>query len=72
MKRANFSESRDLIGKFKAVNPGGPGNPFARRAAELRREFLEAVTLDDVRKLSHALVQRANARYVAASHFAVT
>src|SRR5438067_2077329 len=38
---------RDADGRFVKGNRGGPGNPFARRVAELRRELLEAVSADD-------------------------
>src|ERR1700730_10104981 len=35
---------RDAQGRFTAGNSGGPGNPFARRVAELRKVLLETVT----------------------------
>jgi hypothetical protein len=37
---------RDAKGRFAPGNAGGPGNPFARRTAELRREFLCAERFD--------------------------
>jgi hypothetical protein len=34
----------DELGRFVAGNAGGPGNPFARRVAQLRKVMLECVT----------------------------
>jgi hypothetical protein len=52
--------SRDpLTGRFLKGNPGGPGNPTYRRLAAARRVLLEAVTVDDLRKLAAALLERA-------------
>ncbi len=36
---------RDPNGRFAPGNVGGPGNPFARRVAELRQIMLDCVTL---------------------------
>src|SRR5262249_28154496 len=40
-------------------NPGGPGNPFSRRVAELKRMFLEAVTDDDLNAVVHEIILKA-------------
>jgi len=42
-------DGRDARGRFAARNAGGPGNPFARRVAELRTVLLETVTDDELR-----------------------
>jgi hypothetical protein len=51
---------RDAGGRFRPGNPGGPGNPFARRTARLRTALLKALTPDDVAAVKK-LVQRARA-----------
>src|SRR5215510_9972878 len=58
---------RDAKGRFAAGNAGGPGNPFARWTAELRREFLAEATGEDLRALCRALLERAKAGDVAAA-----
>jgi hypothetical protein len=40
-------------------NPGGPGNPFARRTAALRQALAESVTPGEMRALGRALFLRA-------------
>lgn len=52
---------RNERGQFVAGNPGGPGNPYARRSAELRRGLLEAVTLQDVQEIAEKLLELAKA-----------
>jgi hypothetical protein len=34
---SSISNGRDERGRFAVGNPGGPGNPFAKRAAALRK-----------------------------------
>lgn len=46
-------------GRFAAGNPGGPGNPYARRVARLRSLILESVTDDDLRAIVAKMVERA-------------
>jgi hypothetical protein len=58
---------RDAGGRFAIGNPGGPGNPFARQVAALRREALEAVTPEDVRAIVTKLVELARAGNVPAA-----
>jgi hypothetical protein len=50
---------REANGRFAKGNAGGPGNPFARRTAALRRAFCEAVTEEDIRSLSQLLLVKA-------------
>src|SRR5437660_2256427 len=37
---------RDALGRFTKGNPGGPGNPFARKVAALRMALINFVTVD--------------------------
>jgi len=58
---------REGNGRFATGNPGGPGNPFARRVAALRSAMLTAVTENDVQEIVAALVQQAKAGDVVAA-----
>lgn len=53
------SHDRDKKGRFRAGNPGGPGNPYARRTSDLRQTLLGAVTQDDLLQIVDALVSKA-------------
>jgi hypothetical protein len=48
-------------------NPGGPGNPFARRTAQLRRVLSMAVTDEDIETVAKRLLEQAKAGDVAAT-----
>jgi hypothetical protein len=50
---------RDARGRFTAGNGGGPGNPFARRVAALRKVLLETVTDDELRIVAGQLMVKA-------------
>ena len=50
---------RTARGQFAQGNPGGPGNPYAKRVADLRAALLESVTEQDIRAVARALVKRA-------------
>ena len=50
---------RDGQGRFTIGNPGGPGNPFARKVAALRRAMLEAVGAEDIAAIMQTLMIRA-------------
>ena len=41
---ANETAQREEDGRFRKGNRGGPGNPFARQMAQLRKAALAAVT----------------------------
>ena len=56
---ANGNNGRDNRGRFTEGNPGGPGNPQAKRVGELRFALLGAVTEDDVREVIASVVQKA-------------
>jgi hypothetical protein len=64
---ANGSDGRDARGRFVSGNRGGPGNPFARQTAALRRAFLAAVTPEDLEAVARAVVQRAREGDMAAA-----
>src|SRR5436190_12447126 len=57
----NGADGRDARGRFAKGNRGGPGNPYARRVAQLRTLLLEIITEDDLRGVLCKLVERARA-----------
>src|SRR5688572_26011051 len=61
------SSGRDELGRFAAGNPGGPGNPFNRRLAELRSAVTEAVTREDMLDLFAMLKFKAKGGDLAAT-----
>jgi hypothetical protein len=63
----NGDNGRGEDGRFAKGNPGGPGNPFARQVAALRRVLLEAVSANDLRDIVNALVTQARCGHVAAA-----
>ena len=65
-------DGRDRRGRFALGNPGGPGNPYARRVAELRAALLNAVTPEDVAELARALLTQAKAGDVAAARLVLS
>src|SRR5262249_50224859 len=59
-------KGRDVGGRFAKGWKGGPGNPFARRVAALRRAALEEITEADIRNLFRQWHKQAMAGDVAA------
>jgi hypothetical protein len=57
---------RDARGRFVAGNKGGPGNPFARQTARLRKALLAVVTDEDMQAIAAKLVELSRAGDVAA------
>jgi hypothetical protein len=55
----NGGNGRDGRGRFTAGNRGGPGNPFARQTAALRRAFLAVVTPEHIEAIARMLLERA-------------
>ncbi len=54
---------RNAQGRFLPGNLGGPGNPYARRVAELRRVMLECVTAQEMEIIvGELLVQAKNGK----------
>jgi hypothetical protein len=47
---------RDSQGRFTKGNPGGPGNPYYRRQAQLKRLLLASVTDADVQSVMQVLL----------------
>jgi hypothetical protein len=62
----NGGNGRDGRGRFTAGNRGGPGNPFARQTAALRRAFLAVVTPQHLEAIARMLVERARGGDLAA------
>lgn len=58
---------RTANGQFAKGNVGGPGNPHARRTAQLRKAFTAAVTPERLQELGDSLMGRAIAGDVAAA-----
>jgi hypothetical protein len=50
---------RDTRGRYSGGNAGGPGNPFARRVAQLRAILLETVTDEELRIVAGQLMVKA-------------
>ena len=57
---------RDAQGRFTTGNAGGPGNPYGRRVAELRKIMLECVTDSEMRIIVGELVVQAKCGKLAA------
>jgi hypothetical protein len=47
---------RDANGRFTPSNSGGPGNPYYRRQAELKRQLLACVSDADVQAVMQPLM----------------
>jgi hypothetical protein len=58
---------RDAKGRFVRNNDGGPGNPFGRRVAELRKILLRSATEENVQRLADMLREKAFAGDLAAA-----
>jgi hypothetical protein len=50
---------RDDKGRFINGNIGGPGNPFGRRVAELRKILLRSATAENIERLANMLMEKA-------------
>lgn len=64
---ANGLDGRDAAGRFVQGNPGGPGNPYAKRVAALREAMLAAVTEEDIGAILAKLVELARSGNVQAA-----
>lgn len=53
------AEGRNPQGRFVQGNKGGPGNPFARKVAQLRAALVNFITEDDMKHLCFVLKMRA-------------
>ena len=63
----NGDNGREPGGRFAKGNPGGPGNPHARRTAEIRATLIDAVSDADLVAMIHTLIAQAKAGDVAAA-----
>ena len=63
---SNGANGRDSAGRFSPGCRGGPGNPHARRVAELRATLFDTVTVDDFRAIVGKVVERAKSGDLAA------
>ena len=63
----NPQPKRDEHGHFRQGNRGGPGNPFARQIARLRKTLLEAVSEADLVEVIEMLKHKAKEGDVAAA-----
>ena len=60
-------EGRDARGRFTKGNKGGPGNPFARKVAALRRAMVNFVSEDDLKHIVFVIKMRAEGGDMAAA-----
>ncbi len=58
---------RDPKGRFATGNPGGPGNPFARRVAALRSALIQSVQAEDLIAIARTLIEKARTGDTAAA-----
>ena len=61
------TNGHDANGQLAKGNPGGPGNPFARRVAALRKVILDRLTEEDVLAITEALLAKAKEGSVGAA-----
>jgi hypothetical protein len=64
---ATQKPDREDNGQFAAGNRGGPGNPFAREVAELRKAILARLTVESASEIADTLIARAKGGDVAAA-----
>ena len=64
---ANGLNGRSTNGQFAKGNKGGPGNPYARRVAGLRKVLLEAVGDEGLSEIVKGMVSAAKGGDVAAA-----
>ncbi len=67
MPSPNGANGRDATGRFAKGWKGGPGNPHARRVAQIRSVLMSAVSDDDLVQMLRALVEKAKAGDVMAA-----
>src|SRR5262249_48282926 len=60
------ANGHEANGRFAKGNPGGPGNPHARKMAALRKAFLDAVTDEDMMEVTRAVLAKAKGGDLAA------
>ena len=63
----NGTSGRNSNGQFAKGNPGGPGNPYARRVARLRATLLDAVGENGLADIVQGMITAAKGGDVAAA-----
>lgn len=58
-RKPNGANGRDAGGRFALGNAGGPGNPYARKVAQVRATLMRAVKLQDIKAIVQSLIERA-------------
>ena len=66
-RSSNGTSGRNSNGQFAKGNPGGPGNPYARRVARLRATLLDAVGENGLADIVQGMVTAAKGGDVAAA-----
>jgi len=61
------NNGHDANGRFAKGNPGGPGNPFARQVAALRKVIINRLTEEDLLAITEALLAKAKEGSVGAA-----
>src|SRR5205814_4344296 len=61
------TDGREANGRWAKGNPGGPGNPFARRVAALRKVIIDRLTEEDLLAITEALLAKAKEGSVSAA-----
>src|SRR5262245_64395058 len=61
------ADGREANGQFAKGNPGGPGNPFARKVAQLRKLILENLSDEGLLAIVAALKAKAKEGSVSAA-----
>src|SRR5207247_9147011 len=61
------NNGHEANGRFAKGNPGGPGNPFARQVAALRKVILNRLTEEDLLAITEALLAKAKEGSVGAA-----
>jgi len=62
-----LTSGREPNGQFAKGNQGGPGNPFARQVAALRKVIINRLTEEDLLAVTEALLARAKEGNVSAA-----
>src|SRR5947208_5522812 len=61
------TNGHEANGRFARGNPGGPGNPFARQVAALRKVIINRLTEEDLLAITEALRAKAKEGNVGAA-----
>jgi hypothetical protein len=70
--QSEVAPQRDVHGRFVKGNKGGPGNPFARQCAALRRAFHAVVTPEDIMAIAGMVLRKAKEGDLAAAKLLFT